>query len=128
MITETQSLLGVTALFAALILLQGALTGRYHGARYGLGPRDEPIEKTVLERRIQRTISNHLEGMALFIPLVMALEAKAISTSLTQAGAMTFLAARVAFSVLYLLGVPLLRTVAWIVGVSGLVMMAWGLT
>ena len=43
----------------------------------------------------------------------------------TAMGAMIFFWARLAYAVIYLIGIPWLRTLAWFVSVIGMVMIAW---
>lgn len=73
---------------------------------------------------MNRIVANHLEDMALFAPLVLVADLADISTPLTQLGAGLFVVGRAAFSVIYALGVPVLRSVAWGVGVAGLLLIA----
>jgi uncharacterized MAPEG superfamily protein len=40
-------------------------------------------------------------------------------------GATIFFWARLAYAVIYLIGIPWLRTLAWFVGVIGMAMIAW---
>jgi len=47
--------------------------------------------------------------------------------STTAMGALVFFWARLAYAVIYLLGIPWLRTAAWFVSVIGMVMIAWQL-
>ena len=125
MLTEIQALLGVAGVTLALVALQGAVAPLRHGLAYGVGPRDEIVEKSVLEGRAGRTLANQIEGLMLFLPLVVAVVALDASTPMTAMGATIYLAARIVFAAFYLLGVPYLRSLSWGVGIAGLVIMAW---
>ena len=127
MTIELQALLAVTAILFVLLVIQGALVPVTHGFGWGLGPRDEPRSPSVMQGRASRIVANHLEGMALFVPLVVVAAAAGVSTPLTQTGALVFAAARAAFAVIYFFGVPVLRSAAWGVSVLGLAMIAFDL-
>jgi uncharacterized MAPEG superfamily protein len=55
--------------------------------------------------------------------LIAATAGKANAT--TAMGAMIFFWARLAYAVIYLIGIPWLRTLAWFVSVIGMAMTAW---
>ncbi|MEO1241435.1 MAG: MAPEG family protein [Pseudomonadota bacterium] len=125
MSVELQSLFGVAAILLALVLLQGALIPATYGFKWGLGPRDEAREPTALLGRMRRIIANHLEGMAMFVPLILIAHFAGISTPLTQWGAVIFVAGRAAFAVIYMMGVPVIRSAAWGVALTGLLMVGF---
>jgi len=119
---ELQSLLGVTGILLVLLMAQGALVPAVHGFKWGLGPRDEPREPSVLQGRMSRIVANHLEGMAMFVPLIVIAQLIGLSTPLTQWGAGLTLAGRAAFALVYFLGVPVLRSAVWGIGLAGTLM------
>lgn len=128
MSVELQALLAMVALLFLSYLMQAMLTGLNQGGRYGLGSRDEPPSNfTKLQGRVERTVRNHLEAMALFVPLVLIIAVESLSSPITQKGAVLFVAARAVFALLYALGIPYIRTIVWVVGIAGLCMMAWGI-
>lgn len=94
--------------------------------KFGLVPlagnRDDLPETTVYIGRAQRTVNNMKEGMMLFAPLVLIAAAAGISNAMTVLGAQIFISARVAHAVLYLAGVPWLRTLVWFASIVGIVM------
>lgn len=124
MTIELQSLLGAAFILFALLAVQGTLAPLAHGLRWGLGPRDEAQTPTVLQGRITRIVANHLEGMAMFTPLIFIAHLAGVSTPMTQLGAELFVIARAAFAVVYALGIPVLRSLIWGVSVAGLLMIA----
>ena len=127
MSVELQSLFGVAALFLVLLFVQGGLTPIVHGFKWGLGPRDDPRDPSVLQGRMNRIVANHLEGMAIFIPLILIAHLAGISTPITQAGAVIYLIGRIAFAGIYLAGVPVLRSASWAVSLTGLLMIGFEL-
>lgn len=122
---ELQSLFIVSLTLLGLLFIQGGLAPAIHGFKWGLGPRDEPRDPTVLQGRMARIVANHIEGMAMFIPLVLIVELAGLSSGLTAAGALVFAAARVAFALVYAAGVPVLRSTLWGVALLGLGMIGY---
>ena len=117
---------GVTTLILFLLLMyQGALVPIYQGFAWGLGSRDAPKDKTALQNRAARTVANHIEGMMLFVPLVLIVELAQLTSSLTILGAWLYVIGRLAFAPLYLLGVPYLRSLVWAVAVGGIMLIGY---
>lgn len=122
---ELQAVVYTTLILFLLLFYQGALVPINQGFAWGLGSRDAPIDKTALQNRAARTIANHIEGMLIFVPLVMVIEMADVASGLTSLGAALYLIGRVAFAPLYLLGVAYLRSLMWGVSVLGLLLMGW---
>jgi len=72
--------------------------------------------------RAARAHRNMLENLVLFAALVLAAVVAGKTNATTLLGAQIFLYARLAYAVIYLAGVPWLRTGAWAVSVVGLAM------
>lgn len=120
------SMLAMAAILTFLVYgSQGLLTPLRQGFGYGLGARDEALDNTVLQARAKRTVANQLEAMAVFTPLVLVAHHAGLSSALTHWGAGLFVAGRVAYWPLYWAGVPVLRTLAWAVGVTGMLLIAF---
>jgi len=124
---ELLSLVGTVGILFLILMYQGALVPIHQGFGWGLGSRDAPREFTASQRRAARTVANHIEGMAMFVPLIIAAHLAGISTWVTVWGAGIFLVGRAAFAVLYLAGVPVLRSAAWGISITGLLMIAYEL-
>ncbi len=128
MTPEMISLLIFLATFAALLLAQPLILARAKGMTYVTGNRADPIDADApVAGRLARTVRNSIEAAVLFVPLVLATEVLGISNALTQWGAIVFIAARVAYALLYPLGIVGLRTLAWNAGFAALAAMAVGL-
>lgn len=121
---ELQSVAYSVLILFALLLIQGTLVPLNQGFAWGLGSRDAKRDATSLQARTGRTIANHMEGMWLFVPLAILVELSGASSSLTVWGAGLYLAGRVAFAPLYLLGVAYLRSAAWGVAILGTILLA----
>ena len=72
--------------------------------------------------RAQRDKKNMLENIVLFAILVITTKITGISNEITILGAQLFFWGRVAFSIIYVIGVPWVRTVAWGVSIVGLIL------
>ena len=86
------------------------------GNREGLAP------CTGWAGRAQRAHHNMLENLVLFAALVLVAVAAQKTNATTLAGAQIFFWARVAYALVYLIGIPWLRTAVWTVSVVGLLM------
>ncbi len=109
-LTFVQMLVAVTGAFRQVGL--PALAGN----REGLAP------FTGWAGRAQRAHRNMLENLVLFAALVLVAVVAQKTNSTTLAGAQVFFWARVAYAVIYLIGIPWLRTAVWTVSVIGLIM------
>jgi uncharacterized MAPEG superfamily protein len=72
--------------------------------------------------RAQRAHRNMLENLVLFIALVLIAEISRRTNATTLLGAELFFWGRLAHAVIYVAGLPWLRTLAWAVSVIGLIL------
>jgi len=70
--------------------------------------------------RAARAHRNMIENLVLFAALVLVAVAAGKTNAMTLLGAQVFLYARVAYALVYLIGLPWLRTGVWFVSVIGL--------
>lgn len=73
--------------------------------------------------RAMRAHLNMVQNMALFVPLVLVSVTAGASNSTTLLGAQIFFWARVVYAIIYLIGIPWLRTATWAVSIIGLIIM-----
>ena len=66
--------------------------------------------------RLASAHRNALENLVVFAPLVLIVHVLEISNSLTATAATVFLLSRVAHAFIYTFGIPLLRTIAFVIG------------
>lgn len=115
--------LSVVLLFAH-IALQGMLATRERGAQWNMGPRDgEPPALGPMAGRAERASANFRETWPAFVALALGLAVTGQTGGLGAVGAVVWLLARLVFIPLYLFGVPLVRSLAWIASAIGLLMM-----
>jgi uncharacterized MAPEG superfamily protein len=107
-LTVVQMLVAVSA--ATLQVGLPALAGN----REGLAP------CTGLAGRAQRAHHNMLESLVLFAALVLVAVVSQKTNAGTLLGAQLFFWARLAYAVVYVAGIPWLRTLVWLVSVIGL--------
>jgi uncharacterized MAPEG superfamily protein len=74
--------------------------------------------------RARRAHLNMIENLVLFASLVLIVAVANKANATTALGAMIFFWARVAYAVIYLIGIPWLRTLAWAVSVIGMALIA----
>ena len=70
--------------------------------------------------RAARAHHNMLENLVLFAALVLVAVAAGRTNSMTLAGAQIFFWARLVYALVYLAGIPWLRTAVWTVSIIGL--------
>ena len=120
--------LGWSAVLLVLQVVAQATAAGDLGATYLLGPRDEKRQsKSILAGRLDRALKNLLETYPAFIAIVVALVVTNKTGGLAATGAWLWLAARVVYVLLYAAGIPVLRTLIWVVSIIGLVLMLIGL-
>jgi uncharacterized MAPEG superfamily protein len=71
--------------------------------------------------RAQRAHRNMLENLILFAVLVLVTEITNANNWMTGLGAELFVGARAAYALVYIAGVPWLRTLIWSVSMAGLI-------
>ena len=87
-----------------------------------VGNREAMPEVTGWAGRAQRAHLNMLEILPLFIALVLMAQVGGRANGMTLLGAQLFFWARVAYAIVYVAGIPWLRTGVWAVSVIGLVL------
>ena len=122
----------VILLVLALFVIQTLLPGRFREAPApgeqgklveNLGPRDHMRPLTVTGQRAARALANMHEALPVFLGLALMNLIVAPEASLAVTGAWVFLIARIVYVPLYLSGVPVVRTIAWVAGWFGLILM-----
>ena len=94
------------------------------GYRWTASSRDEPVGPLVgVAGRLARALSNFSETFPWFAALVLAVLASGKTGQLSELGVSLYFFGRVAYLVLYALGVPLIRSVVWNVATLGIVLL-----
>lgn len=124
--TLTTIILLVLVLYAVQLFLQE--TSRFGFDFWAIvGNRDNPPEMSVIAGRLDRARTNMLEALPLFLALALLVLVKGRETSEAVYGASIFLIARIVYVPAYVSGIPLLRSLLWLVANAGLILMALAL-
>lgn len=107
-------------LVQAVVAVQGALM--QVGLPMLAGNRDGLPEIRGWGGRAARAHRNMLENLVLFAALVLVAAVAGKTNAMTLLGAQIFLCARIVYALVYIAGVPWLRTGVWAVSVVGLAM------
>jgi uncharacterized MAPEG superfamily protein len=86
------------------------------------GNRDDMPAMTGFSGRAQRAYFNMLETLPIFVALVLVAQLASKANATTLLGCQLYFWGRLAHWLIYLAGIPWLRTLAWVVSVVGLVM------
>lgn len=116
-------MLVASAVLHELLILAAAFPRMYaNGIPWALGPRDDPgVEVPLWAQRSQRSSTNMNENLILFAILVLVVHVAGLSSPTTALGAQIYFGARVLHAVFYVLGTPVLRTLAWCASLGALV-------
>ena len=106
------------------MLIAAAAANQVVGLTRLAGNRDSMPEYTGFAGRARRAHLNMLENMVLFTALVLIATVAGKANATTAMGAMLFFWARLVYVLVYLVGIPWLRTVIWFVSVIGMIMIA----
>ncbi len=109
-------------LVQAVIAVVGAM--QIAGLPRLAGNRDEMPPIGGWAGRAERAHRNMLESLGLFAIFVLAAHLSQRTDAITALGAAIFFWARVAYLVIYLAGIPWLRTGVWAVSIVGMLMVA----
>ena len=113
-----------SALLCALIPNVGVfgLTRIPGGLEWGFGNRDRPLAVPAWIERVRRAHMNMVENLPVFAALVLVAHVSGKADATTALGSQIFFVARVAHAAIYIIGIPYLRTAAFVLGVVGEVM------
>jgi uncharacterized MAPEG superfamily protein len=113
----TAVIIGLVQLFWAAVVARGQ-----HDLKWAAGPRDEPRPLTGVAGRLDRAFRNFLETFPLFAAAVLAVVLTAKTGSLSLWGSALYVIARALYVPLYASGIPMLRSLVWLVSIAGLVL------
>lgn len=123
MTTELYLLGGTLLLALAQIMLTSILRTRETGGAYNTGARDDegpPVGK--LTARMQRAQKNLYETLPLFAAAVLIVAVAQRESDLSLYGSWIYLLARIIYVPLYAAGIPVVRTLTWLVSLAGFLM------
>lgn len=116
-------LLGVAAFIGLLQICWAATESqRQRGFAWASGNRDESRAVHGLAARLQRAAANFLETFPIFAASVLAAVALGRTGGTTLAGAWLYVIARAIYVPLYAAGIPVVRSLAWMAAMIGIVL------
>jgi uncharacterized MAPEG superfamily protein len=112
-------LLALVHVFAAI----RAKTAQY-GTRWNMGPRDEALDPPAkpIVGRLARAQANFFETFPLFAAAALIVTVAHLNSKWTAIGALVWIGARIVYLPLYALGIPVLRSIAWIAALVGILL------
>jgi uncharacterized MAPEG superfamily protein len=106
--------------FLQLVAAAQAANVQY-GLTWAASPRDSEMPPLrPVPGRINRNFRNYMETFPFFAAAVLVAQAAGVHNELTHWGAIAYLGGRVAYSVLYVSGIPLVRSLFWNVAAFGM--------
>ena len=124
MTNDLWMLLAAAAIQWALILVAATTNIATGGMKWALGNREERGEIPPWLARTERASRNMAENLPLFAILVLVAHVSNSADAMSNQGAMIFVGARIAHALVYIAGIPGLRTLCWVVSVVGMGMIA----
>ncbi|MBE7184418.1 MAG: MAPEG family protein [Methylobacterium mesophilicum] len=109
------------------IFLQSTSATRDNGLDYNASARDEDRPVSKLTGRFERARNNFLETYPAFVALALALAVSGRTGGWAAIGAVVWIVARAVYLPLYAAGVPVIRSLVYVVSVVGLALMFFGL-
>lgn len=114
-------ILGVAQIFIA-----AQIETRQYGTKWSLSSREVPPPPwSPLVGRLKRAQANFLETFPIAAAAILIVETAGLDGTLTAVGAIVWLTARVAFWIVYAIGIPVLRTVIFATSIVGIGMVLW---
>ena len=124
---ELQYLIFAVFLLLIQMVLQ-TVAGLMANGFMGLaGSRDDEVLTTGIGGRFERAYYNMLETFPVFAALVLVIQVTEAWTATSALAVQVYFWARVVYVPAYVLGVPFIRTVVWLVSMVGILMLAWPL-
>ncbi len=122
--TPELTFLALAALLQVLQYAAYSITSiRQVGVAKAAGNRDKPIILTGYAGRIQRAMNNHFEALILFTIAVVVVTFSDQSDAYTALCALIYLAARILYVPIYVLGLTPWRSLVWFVGLFATIAM-----
>ncbi|MDG2522844.1 MAPEG family protein [Caulobacter segnis] len=117
-------MLGAAVIVGLVHLFWGSAAAQPQiGLKWNVGPRDEPRPLTGMAGRLQRAFANFRETFAFFVALLLAVVLSGKTGGLSAVGTMVYVAARAVYIPLYAFGVPVVRSIVWLISMVGLLML-----
>ncbi|MBV8685075.1 MAG: MAPEG family protein [Alphaproteobacteria bacterium] len=111
-------LLALVHLFAAV-----RVKTRQYGTKWNVGPRDEEMPPPQpIVGRLARAQANFYETFPVYAAAALTVSLAHLTNRWTAIGAILWIAGRVVYLPLYAMGIPYLRSAAWLASLIGIVL------
>jgi len=124
---ELQYLILTVFLVLLQMVLQSVAGFLTIGLKGAVGSRDDEVLTTGYGGRFERAYYNMLETFPVFVALVLTIHVTESWSTTSALAVKLYFWARVVYIPLYVSGIPYLRSIAWVVSMVGIVMLAWPL-
>lgn len=116
------AVLAAATLWGFVQLVAAALAAnKQYGLGWAASPRDvemPPLAK--IPGRLSRNFRNYMETFPFFAAAVLIAETAGVHNALTYWGSIAYLGGRIAFTALYVSGIPLIRSLVWNLATFGM--------
>jgi uncharacterized MAPEG superfamily protein len=118
---DTASIEAISVVFAALLvwlsaLVQNVSNAAERGHEYVMSDRSGSPPLQGFFGRATRTLANNVESALMWVPPVVVILMLHRTTWISQLSAEAYIGARVVFALSYWLKIPVVRSLAWLVG------------
>ena len=119
---ELTMLVWAAALALVQMLVAAAIAQRQVGLAVLAGNREDMAPLTGLALRAQRAHLNMLESLVIYAIAVLVVHVTGKPNEMTALGCTLFFWGRVGYAIIYLAGIPWLRTLVWAVSLAGILL------
>ena len=119
--TDMASIEAISVVFAAVLvwlsaLVQNLSNASERGSKYVMSDRSVSPPLQGFFGRATRTLANNIESALMWVPPVVVILLLHRTTWISQLSAEAYIGARVVFALSYWLKIPVVRSLAWLVG------------
>jgi len=119
--------LGAVLLFVHIFTATRFKTAQY-GRKWNVGARDEELSPpSPITGRVMRAQANFEESFPIAIVALLGVVLANRTSASTALGGWIWLGARIVYLPLYAAGIPVIRTIVFVISMVGLVMVLWPL-
>ena len=120
---ELHCLAWASILGLAHIFIAGNARSKELGVKWNMGARDEKVKDlSPVTQRLLRAQSNFFETFPLFASAVLIVAVSHSYSVYSYWGSLIYLLTRIIYLPLYALGIPVVRTITWLLSIVGLLL------